>query len=57
MLTRRARSLTVFDSYIKERLTNNDFEIEGGEETMKREEAPETQSLYPALPQQVEASG
>lgn len=57
MVIRRARSLTVFGSYIKERLTNNDFEIEGGEETLKREEGPETPSLYPALPQQVEASG
>ena len=47
----------MFNSYIKERLTNNDYEIEGGEETMKQEEGPETPSLYPSLPQQVEASG
>ena len=57
MLTMRAGSLTVFYSYIKERLAHHDFEVEGGEETMKREEGPETPSLYPALPQQVEASG
>lgn len=45
------------DSYIQQRLANNDFEVEVGEAHTKREEEPETSSLYPTLPQQVEASG
>ena len=50
--------LTILDSYVQQRLANNDFEVEGGEAHTKREEEqPETSSLYPTLPQQVEASG
>ena len=54
------RTLDSLKGYIQRRLANNDFVVEEDEEEQpqtKREEEPETPSLYPALPQQVEASG
>ena len=52
------RMLEALKSYVERRLANEEFSVdEEREEPQTKREAPETPSLYPALPQQVEASG